>query len=568
MRLTQRLLLGALLVVSVLVLLVAVIAGRLLYDRLYAQTVAQLAREARLVASQWTDSTIADSLSDAAGRALGYRVTLLAEDGRVLGDSEYDAPVLATLPLRAERPEVAAALTQSVGVAERPSDFHDGREIYVAVRAPAGIARVSVSTEGLKGIVGDARRDVLISGGLALLIALAMAAAFARSVSQPVEALRDVTQSLAAGDLSRRPALSAPGEVGDLAAAVHRMAEQLDSRLNALQAEDDLLRALIESLNEGVIAVDARRQVVRANSAARHLLALPESLPVSMDVLPRERALREVIAAALDGGAAEEPEVLLGGRTLAITARPLGKGGAVVALLDLTAVRRLESVRRDFVANVSHELKTPLTVISGFAETLTSDDVPPEQRVAFVEAIRANAHRMQRIVDDLLDLSRIESGGWVPKPAEVDLHTIADEAATACGAAADAKGITIARDIAPDAQKAWADPFAIRQMLGNLVDNSVRYTPSGGSIVIVTRREPDAIAVEVKDTGIGIASEHLHRIFERFYRVDHARSRDQGGTGLGLAIVRHLAEAHGGRVLAESELGRGTTITIRLPVVG
>ena len=376
--------------------------------------------------------------------------------------------------------------------------------------------------------------------------------------------LSEVTRALAAGDFSRRPSRSAPGEVGDLAIAVSQLAEQLSARLDALRAEETLLRELAESLNEGMFAVDARQQVVRINETARGLLGLRASLPFGGDQLPRDRAFRDAIAAALAGETVRDLEVTLGGRIFNVTVRPLAAGGAVIALLDLTRLRRLETVRRDFVANVSHELKTPLTVVRGFAETLADDDPPTDVRRQFAQGIVAHTRRMQRLVDDLLDLSRIESGGWVPAPESVDFAaTLADLVSTA-RATADRKGIRLDVTVAPDATSLCADPTALRQVVGNLVENAVRHT-STGSVTLFAARENGGVIVGVRDTGCGIASEHLPRIFERFYRVDPARSREQGGTGLGLSIVKHLVDAHGGRVRAESMLNEGTTITAWFP---
>jgi signal transduction histidine kinase len=313
--------------------------------------------------------------------------------------------------------------------------------------------------------------------------------------------------------------------------------------------------------------VDAERQVVRMNESGRQLLQLLDlTPPFSTDLLPREPALREALTAALTGLAGQR-EITIGDRTLLLTARPLAGGGAVLALFDLTAARRLDAVRRDFVGNASHELKTPLTVIGGFAETLAADDLPPAQRARFANAIRANARRMQRIVDDLLDLSRIESGGWIPDLALVDVRSAALEATTAARSTAEAKGVTL--DIAIDSGAEWvsADPTAVRQIIANLADNAVRHTDAGGTVTVFTQPDRHGVWVGVRDTGVGIAPEHLPRIFERFYRVDPGRSRAEGGTGLGLSIVRHLAEAHGGRVRAESTVGRGTTVAVRLPAM-
>jgi len=236
----------------------------------------------------------------------------------------------------------------------------------------------------------------------------------------------------------------------------------------------------------------------------------------------------------------------------------------VLTLMDLTPVRRLEAVRRDFVANVSHELKTPLTVVGGFAETLATEELPPAQRQQFAAAIHANARRMQRIVDDLLDLSRIESGGWRPAPADVDVRAAAAEALATARDTAERKRVTVDVATAADARTVHADPTALHQVLSNLVENAVRHT-SVGQVVVSTRREPGGVWLEVRDTGSGIAPDHLPRIFERFYRPDEGRARTDGGTGLGLAVVKHLVEAHGGDVRAESTLGVGTAISVFFP---
>jgi two-component system, OmpR family, phosphate regulon sensor histidine kinase PhoR len=303
---------------------------------------------------------------------------------------------------------------------------------------------------------------------------------------------------------------------------------------------------------------------VQVNERARSLLGLRDAVPFATSNLPRERGLREAIGTALSGRAVDAHEVQIGGRELALTARPLPAGGAVVALFDLTPVRRLETVRRDFVANASHELRTPLTVIGGFAETLLDDSLPNEQRRQFAETVLANAQRMQRIVDDLLDLSRIESGGWKPNPTRADVRALAEEAIATTKQRRRAENVDLRVEISPEATHVWADSTALRQVLTNLVDNAVRHT-SEGSVTVFTRRTPFGVAVGVTDTGIGIPGEHLGRIFERFYRVDAGRSRSEGGTGLGLAIVKHLVEGHGGRVRAESTVGRGTTIWAELP---
>ena len=565
MRLTQRLLIGSLLIIATLVaLVVAIIDGRL-RARFYEESAAEVLREARLVAAQWRPGLSVDSLANAAGAALGHRVTLIDSTGKVLGDSEFDPPELDVLQNHLTRPEVQSALRNGSGVSRRVSASAGDEELYAAVRSGSGFARVSVTALTIQQLFARARRDVLVAAGLALALAFVLVWAFSRSVARPVVELRDVARALAAGDLQRRPSLAAPGEVGDLASAVHRLAEQLSSRLEALEAEEVRLAALTDSLNEGVIAIDARQQVTQMNAQARHLLGVKDAVPFPVSNLPRERGLREAIGVALSGQSVDAHEVQIGGRELSLTARPLAAGGAVAALFDLTPVRRLETVRRDFVANASHELRTPLTVIGGFAETLLDDSLPNEQRRQFAQTVLANTHRMQRIVDDLLDLSRIESGGWKPNPARVDIRALASDAlATVKERGLDGR-VSLGVEIASDATHVWADPTALRQILTNLVDNAVRHTNDGSVTIFARRVAVDGVAIGVSDTGIGIPPEHLPRIFERFYRVDAGRSRAEGGTGLGLAIVKHLVEGHGGRVRAESTVGRGTKIWAELP---
>jgi len=562
--LTQRLIVGSLLVCGVFVVLTVGSLDRRLRTRLREESTTELLREARLVGALWRAELDADSLADAAGAALSHRVTLVTADGKVLGDSEFDEPALSRLENHQTRPEIQGALRSDSGSSVRDSPSAGDEELYAAVRSGLGVVRVSIPTRAQELIVDRLQRDVLFASLGATLFALALSAVFARSVSRPVLELRDDAKAIAAGDLERRPALNASGEVGELATAFHQLAEQLSTRLRALEADDALLRALMDSLNEGAVALDSRHQVVHVNVQARRLLGVRNEVPFPADQLPRERALRSAIAAAMAGEAIDGLELGIAGRTVTLTARPLASGGAVLAFFDLTPLRRLETVRSDFVANVSHELKTPLTIVGGFAETLGDDALEPDVRRQFASAILSNTRRMQRIVDDLLDLSRIESGGWTPNPATIDIEALAVDVLGAMRNRGVAKGIALRVDVEPQAMVIEADPTALRQVLTNLVDNAVRHTTEG-EVVVQARASNGGVAVKVHDTGAGIRAEHLARIFERFYRVDSARSREEGGTGLGLAIVKHLVEAHGGRVTAASEPDRGTTIEAWFP---
>jgi len=562
-RLAHRLLLQSLAIVAVMVISVVVIIDNQLHSSITDQTTHDLAGEARLMAIQWKAGVNADSLADEAGVATGHRITLIDSTGHVVGDSEFDGPALQGLENHSSRPEVVAARENGMGSARRMSPSTGEEQLYVAVKAPQGFARVSVTTKTIEDLFARARSGVIAAGMISFLFAAILAWLFSRAVSKPITDLRDVTRSIAAGERRRYPALAAPGEVGDLADAIHRLAEQLETRLAALAAEQSILTALVETLNEGVVAISPSHEVVRINETGRRLLSIDRRLPFGIDFLPREATLRNALLLALNGTATEPEEITIGDSTLSLTARPLVNGGAVLALFDLTPIRKLEAVRRDFVANVSHELRTPLTIVGGFAETLQEPDIPADKRADFARTIFSNTQRMQRIVDELLDLSRIESGHWQPHPQQIHVDDAAGEIFGRVAATARSKGVSL--DTKIEAETIFADRTAVEQILFNLVENALRHTGAGGRITIETVRTDRGVNLIVKDTGSGIPPEHLPRIFERFYRADAGRSREAGGTGLGLAIVRHLVEAHEGNVTAESAVGSGTTIRIFFP---
>jgi signal transduction histidine kinase len=547
-----------------MVVSVVLIIDNQLHSSIIDQTTRSLAGEARFLTTLWTAAVDPDSLADQAGLATGHRVTLIDAAGHVVGDSEFDGPALQRLENHSARPEVVAARAGGVGSIRRMSPSTGEEQLYVAVKAPRGTARVSVTTRTVEDVFDRARNGVLVAGLISFILAAILAALFSRAVSRPITDLRDVARSLAAGERRRYPALAAPGEVGDLADAVHRLAEQLEARLSALTAERSILTALVETLNEGVVAISPTHDVVRINDTGRRLLSIGRPVPFGLDFLPRDATLRNAILLALQGAETETEEVLIGETTLSLTARPLATGGAVLALFDLTPIRRLEAVRRDFVANVSHELRTPLTIVGGFAETLQDPGLPAKRRAEFAKTILSNTQRMQRIVDELLDLSRIESGHWQPHPQPVHVADVAKDVFARVANDARSKGIALDIRTGPGSDHVFADRTALEQILLNLVENALRHTISG-TIAIETRRRSSGVVLSVTDTGSGIPPEHLPRIFERFYRADSGRSRESGGTGLGLAIVRHLVEAHGGRVSAESTVGAGTTIDIFFP---
>lgn len=426
---------------------------------------------------------------------------------------------------------------------------------------------VVVAASAAAFVVLDGARDaqsVAAPAAVSLAIAAALAWILGRQHSAAMVRLRDAARASAAGDLDASPPLDGPAEIAETGAAIRSLAERLRERERAVMAGDALLDGLLESLNEAVAVVEPGGKVIRINAAGREIFGVVDQVPFAGDRLPRARSLHQSLTAALRGELVDPFEAEIRSRHVSLTARPLAGGGAVISAFDLTPTRKLEAVRRDFVANVSHELRTPLTVVRGFAETLAAEDIEPEARREFAERIRANTARMQRIVDDLLDLSRIESGGWIPDPAPVEVRAVATEALAHLAAQASEKRLALLVEIAAGADVVHADRVALGQTVTNLVENAVRHT-SAGAVTVFTEPAQNGVWVGVRDTGAGIPREHLARIFERFYRADPGRSRQSGGTGLGLAIVKHLVEAHGGTVEAASDVGIGTTVRALFP---
>ena len=560
--------------VSTSLLLAATVGGlilaadQLLRRHLEGEIANGLEQEARLLVTLLPgDSSSWPEAARRLGSLVGERVTLIDSAGHVRGDTEFDRDALARLENHAGRPEVRQALATGVGHDQRLSASTNERRLYVAVRGgrpDLAVVRLSTTLDAVDKTVWAVQRGVLAAGlaalGMAALLAWTLSGAIARQVVQ----LGHAARAIATGEVPEFPDSRIP-EIAEHVLALRAMHEQLVQRFGELQREREETHTLIESMAEGLLATDAAGNVATANSAARRLLSRrpSEPLPPVTELFHDKRA-RELVRAALDGREFDQRELDLEGRALLVTSRPLPNGGALLVFRDVSELRRLEAVRRDFVANVSHELKTPLTSIAGYAETLAAERDKTQAR-KFANTILSNARRMQRLVDDLLDLSRIESGGWQPVRRVVDVGTVALEAWTPFDDRARERSIHFTVEIAPDAATAVADPDALRQILTNLFDNALRHTPKGGEIAVRADAAPVGVMIAVADTGAGIAPQHLPRIFERFYRADEGRSRTQGGTGLGLAIVKHLVEAHGGRVAAESTLGHGTTIRMFFP---
>ncbi len=566
MTFTGRVISGTLFVLVVSVLVLLWTADVALRRDLETDVAGTLRREAQLVREGLpADPAAAQRWIHRLAEETGYRITLIAPDGSVTGESDYDSLPLPAIESHATRPEVMAALADSVGVSKRRSETVGRELMYVAIPGGPGVVRIAADLQQVDGIVHRAQLAVALAAAVALLIGAIVAWLSAGSITRPLTAITEAARTIAAGQAPRFPH-SGLRDIDTLVQALREMHHELADRFERLRHEQAESAAIVAAMVEGVVAADARGRILTANPAARQLLGYGPDLPLpDLQQLFRSREAREIVRLVSEGTPVDGGEVGIDGRTIVISARPLPNGGAVLVLHDQTEVRRLEAVRRDFVANVSHELKTPLTSISGYAETLLAERPDEATERQFLETILANAHRMQRLVDDLLDLSRIESGRWQPELAAVDLAELAGEVwADVAGRVAKLE-VAFQTAIGEGAESLLADPEGVRIVLRNLLDNALRYTPPGGRITFRSTPEDGGIALKVEDTGSGIPQEHLSRVFERFYRVDPSRSRAEGGTGLGLAIVRHTVEAHGGRVGIESELGTGTRVTAWFP---
>ncbi len=569
MTFVRRLVLGSVLILVLTVAILLWVAERSLRRDMEGEIALTLENEAKLVREALpSDSSRWQAAVHQFARQVQHRITLIDSEGRVRADSDFPIGPLPSLENHGQRPEVRAALRQGRGVASRRSDTVGHPFLYVAIPGGPGVVRIAAGLEQVDEVVRRAQRAVAGAALLALLVGSLLALGAGRSVAQPLIAISAAARAIAAGAPPRFPRSGIP-DIDGLVQALRQMHRQLGDRFEDLRREQAESAALVESMVEGVIAADGRGRTITANAAARRLLGyeVSEELP-DLQELFRAKAAREVVNAVLEGRAVQDRELDVDGRAILMNARPLTSGGAVLVIHDLSEIRRLEAVRRDFVANVSHELKTPLTSISGYAETLLTDTPDSDTTRRFLGTILENARRMQRLVDDLLDLSRIEAGRWQPEPEPIDVAEAAREVWNDMGDRGSAREIQFTVEPAPDATIIQADPDALRQVLTNLFENSLRYTPRGGRILCRSRLEGSGVALSVTDNGSGIPHEHLARVFERFYRADQARSRDEGGTGLGLAIVKHLIEAHGGRVSAESERGVGTTVTCWFPGIG
>ncbi|MBI5831998.1 MAG: PAS domain-containing protein [Armatimonadetes bacterium] len=518
------------------------------------------------------------ALTQASGRATGTRYTLIATDGTVLADSDHDP---ASMENHRERPEVAAALAGRVGRALRDSVTLRQTMMYVAIPAPTRpgqmVVRAALPVRGIWQTISLVVSHFLwgamaiaVLGGLATLLSL-------RGIRDVLDNLRAGANRFASGQLTERLAMPPVAELADLTAALNAMAAQLAERLASVVRGRNELEAVLESMAEGVVTLDNTAHITGINPAAAELFETQAEQAVGRLLLEvvRHRDVQRFAERALGTDSPIEGEIVwfageeryLQAHASRLRDHDGRQLGALLVLHDMTRLRRLEAVRREFVANVSHELRTPVASIKGSAETLLSGALDePEAAQRFAEMIARHADRLGRIIEDLLSLSRLDQMGCTASMDLVD-GELADVARAAAGVVADKaaeKGVSIAIDCADHLATRVNAPL-LEQAVANLLDNAVTYSEPGQTVAVTIESDDAEIRLSVADAGCGIAAEHLPRLFERFYRVDKARSRKLGGTGLGLSIAKHIVGAHGGTITVESRVGQGSTFTIHLP---
>ena len=523
-----------------------------------------LEQKARLFANR-VENEHTRSLPDVTAQeaqAAGARATIIDANGGVLADSEADP---STMENHAHRPEFEAALAGRMGVDERPSKTLGIPFIYAAAPISGGAVRFAYPLTDLAESSKRVHRALLLGSGIALVVTLLLAAIAAHLTSKRLHRIVDFADRVAAGDLTARIASGSGDEIGQVASALDKTARTLESSFVALQTSQRQLETLLNSMQDAVIAVDAEGRVQWANHGMDRLVPQRTRLNAPVVETIRDPQFLAAVRVAIDAHKVSSARAnsILPNRSFDVTAAPMPGGGAVAVLRDLTETERVEKTRRDFIANVSHELRTPLTSIQGYTETLLDTSTENGHVREFLEIVRKNAARMSRLTEDLLTLARVESGEtrFAFQPAAPS--DLLEDALESFREIARGYGIDLVVESVTHTP-VDADREAIHQVFSNLIDNALKYGGTGGKVAFGARDTEKGVEFYVRDFGPGIPSEHLPRLFERFYRVDKARSRESGGTGLGLAIAKHIVLAHGGAIRAESELNHGSAFLFTL----
>ena len=523
-----------------------------------------------------------DYLAEEMGRKLNMRVTLIAPDGVVLGDSEVPFNELATLDNHGTRPEVLKALDQEQGASIRHSATLGVDLLYVATtlntpQDPKLIIRLALPLREVRQTLLGVRKRIFVISLLGVLLSLAAAYLVALRISRPVRELTRTTRMITAGKHSTRVRRYPGNEIGTLGRAFDRMTDHLEEEIRKATRGRNRIEGILKAMVEGVLVLDGEGRIVLANSSVEELFGLSGvSRDHRFSEIIRNAKVVETVNKVLAGQAHAEDEIWTVGpprRALDIHAVRLEEGahggGSVVVFNDVTELKKTDEIRRDFVANLSHDIRTPLAAIRGAVETILSGAVKDlNQAERFLKMIDRQVNRIQVLSEDLLSLARLERGLEGANFKQVEVGSLLETGLSASRSLAEGKGVSLEAETPAKGVQVFADRARLEEALANLIDNAVKYTEAGGRVRVVTKAENGEVRFVVSDTGPGIPPEHLSRIFERFYRVDKARSREKGGTGLGLAIVKHAAQLHGGRVEVDSTPGKGSVFTLIIPAKG
>lgn len=559
-------------------------ASRSLHEFYYQEREAGLEARAILVGHKISADSIKSvsyltKVSKILGQTTGTRITIISPDGIVLGDSHENSQMMDN---HQDRPEVALAFAGKTGTSIRYSHTLEQEMMYLAIRVKmdegAVIVRTSVPITTLQETFSAMKGKIIFGGVIIVLVAALMNFLVSRQIARPLEEMKRGAEKFAHGELSHKLFVPGTEEVGALANTLNQMAKQLDARIKTILGQSNEREAILSSMIEGVLAVDMDERIISLNAAAAALLKIdkPSIVGETVQASVRNTELHQFIRDILSGQEHREPETIFASTTnlyLKITGTILrgaagSQIGALIVLNDITRIRQLENIRRDFVANVSHELKTPITSIKGYVETLMAGAAEnPEHRDRFLGVVNRQADRLDAIINDLLELAHIEQReGDSDIPMELkSVIIVLDGAIQDCMAQADRKQVKV-KNVCDKQLVASMNAPLLQQAIVNLLGNAIKYSDTGQTVLVSARQDEDVLVIAVQDYGVGIAEEHFERLFERFYRVDKARSQKLGGTGLGLAIVKHIAQIHGGSVSIKSKPGEGSTFSINLPM--
>lgn len=562
-RIFLKLFAAALVLIAVSMLMMSVLIQRA-WQGMALREVEGSLREKTLMFASRAATAPRDSLQEITkevARDAGERATVIDSAGKVVADSEAEP---ARMENHATRPEFMAALHGET--ATRISQTEGVDFLYQAAPIPGGAVGLAHPLSAIRETNRDVRNDLLKSSALAALVALVLAFIATESIARRLSRITAFAERIAAGDLSARIEEESGDEIAHVASVLDKTARKLEEGFRSVESSRQTLETLLNSMQEPVIAVAEDGRVLWANRRMERLLPSGIRLGEPLVRSARDPEILRAVQAALENRdiVVARAAKIFSGRIFDLTAAPMPGGGVVAVMHDQTEIERVEKTRRDFIANVSHELRTPLTSIQGYAETVLETERLSDTTREFVDVIRKNAIRMARLTEDLLVLARVESGEQSFRLEPNTPQELLDEALQTFRDIAANRGMELTV-MNTSSSTVLVDRDAIHQVLGNLIDNALKYGQGGKKILIGACEVEDGVQFYVRDFGGGISSEHIPRLFERFYRVDKARSRESGGTGLGLAIAKHVVRAHGGTIKAESELNHGSTFYFTLP---